>query len=190
MSSHELNLLHTPQQTNCIIKALGTGIVSCNSLYNFTCTCADAPYQAWLTSCVSTNCTVPEGLVAERISKRSCDVPVPPHQSEAFAVTQCLFFIIMCISITVRIIFKGLGYGGGWGINDSCILPAFVCFCGYFFAVCLLLLAFPQVPTLPLLTLTVLTKESNRHRPLRLSACRARVSTASILNPIGLATNL
>lgn len=116
----------TIAQYDCVISAFQTqGVASCPSALDTACTCIDDPYQDWLYTCVTSNCTVKEQLMSKKISSVQCGVGEFPFVVDIMVAMYALFAAASVLTI-VRVVVKLMGHGGGWGMDDWLMVPAYV----------------------------------------------------------------
>lgn len=112
-------------QTDCVISAFSTGVASCPNVLDTNCTCNDTPYQDFLTTCVKANCTIKEQLISKEYGSRQCNIPKRKHPVPVI-VAVFLLFALASLLMLLRITVKIMGQGGGWGLDDWLIMPAYV----------------------------------------------------------------
>ncbi|KAJ4395948.1 hypothetical protein N0V93_000164 [Gnomoniopsis smithogilvyi] len=112
--------------TDCVISAFSTGVASCPNVLDTNCTCADTSYQDFLTTCVKANCTIKEQLISKEYGSRQCNIPKRKHPVVVIVAVFLLFSLASFLMI-LRIIVKIMGQGGGWGMDDWLIMPAYGC---------------------------------------------------------------
>ncbi|KAJ5952981.1 uncharacterized protein N7479_011394 [Penicillium vulpinum] len=110
---------------SCAITCDHQLFTGCSLNNNTSCFCASGSRPTALLNCAEMNCTTKEFFTTKRLYEQECDItplkgPPVVDASTLIPLILASFFFIM------RVVAKGSGLGGGWGLDDYTIVVSYV----------------------------------------------------------------
>ncbi|PVH81289.1 hypothetical protein DL98DRAFT_559877 [Cadophora sp. DSE1049] len=98
----------------CLVAGLGTSTCAPT---NTTCVCLDAPLQSSIATCVTSNCTIKQSLIAKNVTSTLCEVPVRDVSTRYFAIS--LSFGVISAAVVLLRMFTKYFTKATFGLDDT-----------------------------------------------------------------------
>jgi len=114
----------TVAKLDCLAIAVAESTCQPNDL---ACICTNIPLNDRSASCISSNCTIKQALVAKNFTQVECGAPIR-NRTKVVSYTGMSGMVIALITVLLRMIQRLPFYGGVFGLDDVVILISSVRF--------------------------------------------------------------